>query len=167
MKLKNAAICLTLGWIVSLPVVAAEPQIPTDSIGAVGVFVAYEKFRIYSEVCSEVMPESKAEFEGILDALTTRMRRFGAELLETPPFKAMRAQPVPPSLSAGIRQDLESTWKFHRTNASNMAIFSRNCRRAHDDFKSASDNHWKAGIASLLTELQSTGQPPGAVPVTQ
>lgn len=78
---------------------AAETEIPAESLGAIGVFAAYEKFRIYSKVCGEQVPESRAEFETAMSAFGERMKRLGAEVLATDEFRVMSTQPVTGSLT--------------------------------------------------------------------
>jgi hypothetical protein len=161
MKLKNIVASVVVMFSSSLAM-AAESTIPADSMGSLGVFVAHEKFRIYSESCAEAAPGSKATYDFIASAFTARLQRLGAEVLATDDFKAMTAQSVPPSLVEAVRADLDATKRLHMSKTLDA---SRGCNAAHENFIAADDNHWKAGIASLLTELRATGRPPAAAPV--
>jgi hypothetical protein len=155
MKLKNVVFCAAMGIVTGVPVVAAETGIPTESMGAIGTFAAYEKFRIFSEICSELNPESKAEFDAVMLAFGERMKRLGAEVLATDEFSAMKTQAVSGSLVNAFEKEFENTRSMHRARAPNF----EGCKGAHENFKSAPDSHWKAGIASALTELRETGRP--------
>ena len=160
MKFKNLLASAAMAIVASTPVVAAETDIPTESLGAIGTFAAYEKFRIFSEVCGELAPESKAEFDAVMLAFGERMNRLGIEVLATEEFSAMRTQAVPSSLVQAFEQDFENTRAMHRSRSHT----SEGCKGAHENFKSASDNHWKAGIAMALTELRETGKPFASAP---
>jgi hypothetical protein len=160
MKLKIMVISVVVMFSSSLTM-AAESTIPADSMGSLGVFIAHEKFRIYSASCAEAAPGSKATYDFIVSAFTGRLQRLGADVLATDDFKAMTAQTVPSSLVEAVRADLDATKRFHMSKAMDA---SSGCKAAHENFIAADDNHWKAGIASLLTELRATGRPPAAVP---
>jgi len=160
MKLKNVVTNLVLVCSSSLAV-AAEPPIPTDSMGALGVFIAHEKFRIYSASCAAEVPESRATYDFIFGAFASRLQRLGADVLATDEFKAMTAQPVSASLVEAVRADLVATTRLHMSKPVDA---SAGCKGAHENFIAADDNHWKAGIVSLLSELRATGQPPAAAP---
>ncbi len=155
MKRKNALVGAALALVATNSVVAAETGIPTESLGAIGAFAVYEKFRIYSEVCGEVAPESKAEFDAVMVAFGERMRRLGADVLATEEFGPMRSQAVPRSLVEAFQKEFEDTRAMHRARGNHPD----GCKVAHENFSSAPDNHWKAGIASALAELRDTGTP--------
>ena len=155
MKFKNFLSCAVIAFASNAPVIAAETSMPTESLGAIGTFAAHEKFRIFSEVCGELAPESRAEFDAVMLAFGERMKRLGVDVLATPEFSAMKTQAVPRSLVEAFEQDFENTRAMHRSRSHT----SEGCKGAHENFKSASDNHWKAGIAMALTELRETGKP--------
>jgi hypothetical protein len=58
-----------------------------------------------------------------------------------------------------VRADLEATERFHMSKPMNA---STGCKGVHENFIAADDDHWKAGIVGLLTELRATGRPPAA-----
>lgn len=163
MKLKSVLINLLFAFSSSLAM-AADSTIPTGSTGSLGVFLAYEKFRIYSESCAEAVPGSKATYNFVLSAFTSRLQRLGAEVLATDEFKAMTTQPVSSSLAEAVRADLEATRRFHMSRSMDAPM---GCKGSHENFISADDNHWKAGIVGLLTELRATGRAPAAAPMAQ
>src|SRR5690606_635573 len=158
MKLKNVVIKLVFVFSSSL-VVAAESSIPTDSMGSLGIFIAHEQFRIYSASCAEAAPDSKATYDFVLRAFASRLQRLGADVLATDEFKAMAAQPVPSSLAEAVRADFVATSRFHASRSEGAAA---GCKGAHENLIAADDNHWRAGIVSVLTELRATGRPPAA-----
>src|SRR5690606_21553085 len=131
------------------------------SMGALGVFIAHEKFRIYSASCAAAVPESRATYDFVMGAFASRLQRLGAEVLATDECKAMTAQPVSASLAEAVRADLVVTARLH---TSKPVDASAGCKGVHENFIAADDNHWKAAIVSLLSELRATGQPPAAAP---
>lgn len=155
MNVKNLLSSVAIAILTGTPLFAAESEIPAASLGEIGIFAAYEKFRIYSEVCGEQVPESRAEFEAVMSAFGERMKKLGAEVLATDEFRVMRSQPVPASLAAAFEREFENTRALHRSRT----YTPNGCRGAHENFKSAPDDHWKAGIAMALTELRETGRP--------
>jgi hypothetical protein len=155
MNLKAVLVVATLAAAAGGSAIAADVSIPADSVGSIGVFAAYEKFKIYSEVCADAHPEARARFESVMTAFSARMSKLGAEVLATPEFLAMRNQPVPASLVDAFRQDFQNTRRMHQANPGSY----EGCKGAHDNFESAGDDHWKAGMATALTELRETGRP--------
>lgn len=155
MKLGNALLGAALVMAVSLPAMTAETDIPSESMGAIATFATYEKFRIYSEVCSEMAPESQPEFDAAMVTFGERMKSIGADILETAEFSAMRTQVVPQSLVDAIEKDFANTRAMHRARAPD----SEACRGAHEHFTSQPDSHWMSAIASALNELRETGKP--------
>lgn len=156
MKLKIVLIrtAMAMALAVSGPVVAAEAEMPTDSLGAIGAFAAYEKLRIFSEACGELAPEHKAEFDAVIVALSERMKRIGADVLASGEFRAMTTREVPRSLVHAFEQDSANAHAMYRAR-----VNLDGCMGAHANFKSAPDAHWALGISSALTELRATGEP--------
>jgi hypothetical protein len=160
MKLKNlvTTVFASLAFSVAL---TADFAIPTESLGALGVFVQQEELRIYSRYCANVVPASKADFEAIVNTLTLRVQKLGAAVLATESFREMTTLPVSPSMMETTKGYLENARRRYDVTRVGASL---SCKEVHELYRASSDDHWKTTIATLLANLRDHGQLPVIAP---
>jgi len=129
---------------------AAEAAWPKNSAGDLSSFLALLRFRIQADHCSAKVPQSRKEFESLIDSLDKRIQGISEGLLASEKFSDMKDKPVPDKIIDSLKDSFDDTkHNFERRDAASV------CPKTLQSLGKVDDESLKSGLTEILTAVQN------------
>jgi hypothetical protein len=123
---------------------------PERSVGDLSIFVTLQRFRMYADHCSAMVPQLKPKFEGLMDGLNNRIEEVSKGLLSSDAFRVMKDKPVPAEIGFAFQDSLEDArHNLERQDAASV------CQKALRNLGDTNDETLKVALEQSLLAVQN------------
>jgi hypothetical protein len=153
MNFKNSVfLALALALTISVAT-AAEAVWPKNSASEVATFATVLRFQIYADHCSDKIPQLEAQFDSLMESLSSRIQKLSMILLATDEFNGMKDTLVPVEIFDALKHSFHDvTHNVERLDAVSI------CSKTLQNFGDMDDEALQSALAANLTAVQNMSQ---------
>jgi hypothetical protein len=153
MNFKNSVfLALALALTISVAT-AAEAVWPKNSASEVATFATVLRFQIYADHCSDKIPQLEAQFDSLMESLSSRIQKLSMILLATDEFSGMKDTLVPVEIFDALKHSFHDvTHNVERLDAVSI------CSKTLQNFGDMDDEALQSALAANLTAVQNMSQ---------
>jgi hypothetical protein len=153
MNFKNSVFLgLALALTISVAT-AAEAVWPKNSASEVATFATVLRFQIYADHCSDKIPQLEAQFDSLMESLSSRIQKLSMILLATDEFNGMKDTLVPVEIFDALKHSFHDvTHNVERLDAVSI------CSKTLQNFGDMDDEALQSALAANLTAVQNMSQ---------
>jgi hypothetical protein len=132
---------------------AAEAVWPKNSASEVATFATVLRFQIYADHCSDKIPQLEAQFDSLMESLSSRIQKLSMILLATDEFNGMKDTLVPVEIFDALKHSFHDVaHNVERLDAASI------CSKKLQDFGDMDDEALHSALAANLTAVQNMSQ---------
>jgi hypothetical protein len=153
MNFKNSVfLALALALTISVAT-AAEAVWPKNSASEVATFATVLRFQIYADHCSDKSPQLEAQFDSLMESLSSRIQKLSMILLATDEFNGMKDTLVPVEIFDALKHSFHDvTHNVERLDAVSI------CSKTLQNFGDMDDEALQSALAANLKAVQNMSQ---------